>query len=260
MNESSNDRLTTNAYWDVKYEDDVRSSGTHTVSPNINLATSEVDRYFKRHLLHDTSFRFIEIGCAPGSWMHYFKNVFGYKPEGIEYTHKGVRSTRHNLRLLGIEPIVYEQDLFDNTLDKETYDVVFSSGFIEHFSDPQEAIAKHVELLRKGGILILKIPNLQGMNYRIQKWLDQDILDKHNLGIMNLKYFHGLVGAFDIEELDVSYVGKINFALFIGKRVFMLPLHGLQALLSVLYFPFKSIGIHDRADRSPYIIGIYRKR
>ena len=260
MKESFNDRLTTGNYWDRKYR--VTSENkTYTVNTKINLASIEVDRFFKEHLPRNESLSFIEIGCAPGLWMHYFHTNFGYRVDGIEYTKNGVELTRKNMRLLGIPTNIYEEDLFKNTIPKGTYDVVFSSGFIEHFTHPEEVVSKHVELLKSGGILIVKVPNLHGMNYLLQRMIDRNILKKHNLGMMNLGYFRMLQKKFDLEPIEIEYVGLINFALPSGNRFLLLVPYALQVILSLMYRSFCGwLPFRNGKNTSPYIIGIYRKR
>lgn len=253
-------KLTTNKYWDACYE---QSDLTMPIIINTDREMSfvEIDAYFKNNIPKNKHFKFIEIGCAPGGWMHYFHKNFGYNVEGIEYTSSGARLTENNLNMLDIEAAVYNEDLFDNKLVKDSYDVVFSAGFIEHFDNPALVIEKHVELLKKGGYLILKVPNFRGFNEFFQKITNNNLLNIHNLDIMNLKYFEDISSKHNLEIVDISYIGKINFGLFLGKRPLIYAGYIIQFLVNKLYFLFgKRIFIKDGYLFSPYIIGIYIKR
>jgi SAM-dependent methyltransferase len=95
-----------------------------------------------------------------------------------------------------------------------------SRGFIEHFADPSDAIARHFNLLKPGGLLIVSIPNLRGLNH-ICSWLfDRDVLAIHNLSIMNRRRFEALFAAKALERLHCGYFGTFNVRLFNAKGRF----------------------------------------
>ncbi len=253
-------RLTTKSYWNKKYKTNIDFKRTLKIHTKINLATTEIDKYLKKFLPYQPKYKFIEVGCAPGSWMHYFHSTFGYQPEGIEYTPSGAKLTRKNLIALKLKPIVWQQDLFKNNLKKANFDIVFSNGFIEHFDNPNKAIKEHIKLLKKDGYLILIVPNFSGFNYFIQKHINQDILNKHNTKIMNLKYFYQIATKFKLKIVNISYVGKINFAVFGGNKYKLLPFYGLQFLATIFYKISNGIFfIRDNPKTSPYIIAIFQK-
>lgn len=111
--------------------------------------------------------RMLELGCAPGRWMVFYAERFGARVEGLEYTEFGARQTERNLHACGVEGVVHEADFW--AFEPEgRYDLVLSQGFIEHFTDVEAAFARHLGLLRPGGLLALEIPNYQGVNRRLQ--------------------------------------------------------------------------------------------
>ena len=250
--------ITTNEYWTKNYSD--VGQKVFTLRTDLNLASSELDLYLKKILPFNKDFTFLEVGCAPGLWMHYFNKNFGYQPDGIEYSHEGCELTKRNLSHLGIKPVIYEEDFLNNTLEKEKYDVVFSGGFIEHFLDPDSVIEKHISVLKKGGWLILEVPNLTGWNLFIQKVLDKKIVDLHNLSLMNIDFFSQLKKRFPIEIVDISYVGRFNLCLFVGNKAILIILASIQFIFSELYFFFgRKFPFSDSKKRSPFIVAIYRK-
>lgn len=254
----STGKLTTEDYWSGNYEN--RLNRVVTLEYKKNLSLSEVHVFLKSVLPTDNEKKFLEVGCAPGVWMHYFHSVFGYEVEGIEYTGNGVRMTRNNLKKLGIPARIYHQDFLRNSLEKESYDVVFSGGFIEHFDNPDDVVQKHIELLKKGGFLILEIPNLKGVNHFFQKRIDPDIIKIHNLEIMDLRYFDDLGRKFGIEKMEVRYIGKINFGLFAGSGLMLKMGYVIQAILNRMYLIFgRTLPLRDTRWLSPYIIAIFRK-
>ena len=159
MNQS---RLTDEAYWNNQYK--VKNIGNvYRINTKTNLAVQELDNLFKRYLPVDERLSFLEVGCAPGIWMEYFHKNFHYSVDGIEYTSSGYRATIRNLAKFKVEGKVYHQDFFEHSLGVDRYDVVFSGGFIEHFSEAEDVIKRHIDLLKPQGIAVIEIPNLGGL-------------------------------------------------------------------------------------------------
>lgn len=249
-------RLTTLDYWNKQYQWTGHSS---RINPFVNLAVAELDKVLKKFLPSNEAFMFLEVGCAPGIWMDYFYRTFHYNVEGIEYTERGVEKTTKNLEKLGTPHKVYYQDFFNNTLSSK-YDVVFSGGFVEHFEDAEDAIKKHISLLKNGGIAVIEIPNLAGWNGNLQKRLNKEIQEKHNTKIMNEEFFKSVAENLSVDVLFIGYVGKINFGLFQGGRIIGIFFSFLQSLLTTVYEIFRGrIFIPDSKMVSPYLVAIYKK-
>jgi 2-polyprenyl-3-methyl-5-hydroxy-6-metoxy-1,4-benzoquinol methylase len=83
--------------------------------------------------------------------------------------------------------IIYNRDIFGDLSDLPRFDIVFSMGLIEHFSDPDAIVGKHVELLNKQGILLLGVPNYRGISHTVLRRLAPRKLSMHNLETMDIK-------------------------------------------------------------------------
>jgi SAM-dependent methyltransferase len=59
---------------------------------------------------------------------------------------------------------VHQADLLDPDLDIGQFDLVYSLGLIEHFSDFADAVAAHARLVKPSGVLVLGVPNYRGLN------------------------------------------------------------------------------------------------
>lgn len=140
---------------------------------------SDIHSLLKRHLPRDKSFRCLEVGCYPGTYLWYFSEYFGYQPYGLEYVEKCAEKCRNHMHDLGLNAKIYHADLFSFT-PEEKWDVVFSVGFIEHFTDTRDVVRKHLDLLKPGGYLVLIIPNHSGLNGKILKAIDKEKYDIHN--------------------------------------------------------------------------------
>lgn len=202
-----------------------------------------------------------EVGCAPGRWLAHFSQHYGLRPAGLDYSPLGVKKTLENLTALGVQADVQQADFF-KLVPQSKYDCVYSLGFIEHFDDVDDVVRRHLALLKDGGLLILGIPNFQGVYKPVQALYWQGCLDKHNLTIMKPDFFPSLSKRMGLELLDHRYVGGFDPTLFVKppkldlarNLAIRLPLVGLRLLRKpALFDRFNSPGY------SSYIMAAMRK-
>ncbi len=133
------------------------------------------------------------------------------------------------------------------------FDVVYSGGLIEHFTDPRAAIAAHLRILRRGGHLVIGIPNYRGIYGRLIK---RDVLDKHNVGIMSLPAFRALFNTPELETLFCGYYGKLNLGLGFGSGLAVSRfLPKLQIAVNILS---RIVPLPENRWTSPYLLFIGR--
>jgi SAM-dependent methyltransferase len=131
-----------------------------------------------KRVLPDRTLTLLEIGCAPGGWLAFFKRYFKLDVFGVDYAENAVNKTRENLNLLNIPTEIFNDDIFK--FKHEPFDVIFSAGFIEHFDDLNPIMNKIDHLCKSnGGIVITMIPNLQGLNLWISKTFRPKVAAQH---------------------------------------------------------------------------------
>lgn len=179
-----------------------------------------IHKLLRAHLPVRPNWSVIEIGCAPGNNLVDLHHMFGYKPYGIEYSHSGVMLTLETFRRYGFDTSnVIEADFFDQEFQSRfrgTFNVVFSSGFIEHFDPPDEALSLHVNLLKPGGYLVCTIPNLLGVFYPFLWLCARDHLKVHNCALMWENSFRRI---FEPLGLDVKFCGYVGAFQFYGSSL-----------------------------------------
>ena len=152
-------KLTDKNFWDAyweKYQLPLEmSKSKHNPFLNELLST------FDQHLPQEKNLSILEIGGSPGQYLAYLHRTKGYQLNCLDYSKIGCAKTRENFSLLGLEGTVYECDLFAKSLSLPKFDIVLSLGFIEHFSETNNVIEIHVNLLKRSGICLIK-------NYRIR--------------------------------------------------------------------------------------------
>ena len=242
-------------YWAAKLKDGkpVRKS----------LLMLEIFKVFNKYLPFDSGKNILEIGGAPGEYLLYMTSKFGYQVHSLDYSNVGNEQTKATFLKAGMEVTVYERDLFANNNDLPKFDIVYSLGFIEHFDDPAEAIRKHLDLLKPGGILLLGVPNLSGIYHVVLKHLSPSHDQSHNMSTMNLDKWRNFEKEFELNTVFKGYIGGF-------EPMIMKKLDVVNFLNRFLYFVVKSLMVIfslrmsflrriNSKYWSGYLIGIYKK-
>jgi SAM-dependent methyltransferase len=188
----------------------------------------------------------LEVGSAPGSFLVRFSRRFKTMPYGVEYTKSGAEMNRRIFKEAGFDPAnVVEDDFFSESFvatHRGQYDVVMSRGFIEHFDDPRAVVARHFELLKPGGFLVITIPNLRGVYGLWTRCFNPDQMPLHNLTIMKGPEFSRLFDGLPLKVIKDGYIGTFTFWMFTapeGARVRKFIVRGLITVQYVLNIPFR---------------------
>jgi len=219
----------------------------------------KMDLLLKRFLPKGRNKKLLEVGTAPGRFLIYFKENFDYDVHGIEYSEIGCDLTRKNLEMADIKGEIYNANIFNNKLQSESFDVIFSSGFIEHFSDPSPVISEFDCLLKKGGYIVTIIPNMNGLVALLQRIASKEILDAHNpLKLKDMKYYHRNFKIIYASYLGSFNLGIINWGELAGIKKYIV--RGMNLINIVVWtflrrIPFKI----ENKYISPYIILIAKK-
>jgi SAM-dependent methyltransferase len=204
----------------------------------------------------------LEVGGAPGQYLAYVHRRTGCDCAVLDYSPTGCALSRENFRLLDIPLTVYEQDLFDERADIGTFDLVYSLGVIEHFDSLTPAVAAHVRLVRNGGLLVIGMPNLRGINRLFAKHIDRERLESHNLETMRVNrwQFEKHLG---LERVFCGYVGGFEPWVFAStdkpRTLRSFPYRAVAHLL------VRTVGQHFSTLRrlnhrgfSGYLMGVWR--
>lgn len=142
-----------------------------------------------RALLPDRPLDMLELGCAPGNYSAAVMLDRPYRPFGVDYSDdSGLYLT--TLRGFGVEPTLYERDLFGEPLGR-TFDAVCSYGLIEHFRGRSldRLLDIHDSYVAPGGYVVIAVPNFTGFQYFWHYLFDRPDLDNHNLDVMQAATF-----------------------------------------------------------------------
>jgi 2-polyprenyl-3-methyl-5-hydroxy-6-metoxy-1,4-benzoquinol methylase len=179
--------------------------------------------------------RVLEIGFAPGKILAYLAARRNAIVSGVDYSDIGVAAAERLFRHLGLSADLRCEDLFSSTLPEESFDVVYSLGFIEHFENAAAVVGQHFRYLAPHGRAVIAIPNYGGIYGKLQSLLDPDNLEIHNLAIMQQSALRALVEGLPVSDLEAYAFGRLNTGLLSFERRFPgLASNGLHAAGNLL--------------------------
>ncbi len=223
---------------------------------------------YEKHMPRTKGTKVLEVGSAPGYHLIELSKRFGFDPYGVEYSRTGVDLNRELFIANNINPdnVIY-CDFFSDEFHKkymEYFDVVISKGFIEHFTNVRQVLQKHVDLLKKGGCLIVGIPNFRGLNYALLWFFNRKMISRHNIRIMRKKTFLKLYDKKTLSPLFCDYFGIFNFRLFGTKNTLKKAILGfLNRIQLALNFVFRILFNDKRMGNelfSPFLMFIGIKK
>jgi len=181
------------------------------------------DVVLRKYLPVRTGYKALEVGSAPGENLLRFHRMFGYAPYGVEYSKIGAELNKelflsHNIDARNVICSDFFSDEFQAKY-REYFNIVSSFGFIEHFSNVEEVIDKHLNLLAPRGTLVVAIPNFRGINYWLMRFFKKENIDSHNLIIMKKHSFKKLFSNRQLSTLYCDYAGTFNFFEFFNPSM-----------------------------------------
>jgi SAM-dependent methyltransferase len=179
------------------------------ILPDIRrLPNQRILGLFRRHGNLGRESRVLEIGCGESKWLPYIAREFGCKVAGLDIEPFAAELAGANLLGAGVKGEIFCRDAFDlkeNGNLKGKFDLVYSMGVMEHFDDAAERLAMLACYLRPGGRILTTVPNLQGVNWLLQRLASLDRLRMHVVyDSKRLAAVHERAG---FETLAAGYVG-----------------------------------------------------
>lgn len=201
---------------------------------------------------------YFEFGCAPGSIMSYMAHNHQAKVSGLDLIDKEIIETflkEHNVS----DYEILEGNILDFQIEQK-YDFVGSYGLIEHFENPEELIKIHKDLVDLNGYVCITVPNMRYFNYVFNYIFSKQLLETHNLSIMDLKLLKKLIIDEDFEEIYASYYLTSMFQA--NKESQRLKEHPyLNKIYTIINNIMESFHLSDIPNKyaSPYIVVIAKR-
>jgi 2-polyprenyl-3-methyl-5-hydroxy-6-metoxy-1,4-benzoquinol methylase len=132
--------------------------------------------------------RVLEVGCAPGKFLLWCALAQRSQACGVEYAENSYQQTAQLFSDAQTQADIRHEDFMETTFEPGSFDVVYSFGVIEHFTDPRPMVSEHLEMLKSGGVAIITVPNFgPGIYGWLQQRLSRENYDLHNISIMTVR-------------------------------------------------------------------------
>ena len=253
-------KLTGQRFWEDYWEGKPGKAG----KKKTNLSTISLLRTFDKYLPSTEGAAILEVGGAYGEYLLYLTRRFGYKAHSLDYSRIGNEQTLGTFSKAGLPVEVYERDLFADHSDLPKFDIVFSLGFIEHFDDPVPVVAKHLELLKPGGLLLLGVPNYSGIYRPVLKRLAPSIENTHNMAAMDLGAWGEFEEKLGLNPVFTGYIGgfePLNMKkLEVNTTLNQIIYFFIRVLMFLFSFRMGFLRKFNSKHWSAYLVGIYRKK
>jgi len=161
----------------------------------------------------------LEVGCAEGAFLSKIKIDFNVDCVGLELNESACESAKSRGLDVNLETI---QAFSENHI--EEFDVVCSFQVLEHISDVYSFIEAMTKTLKKGGKLIIGVPNDDSFYGKLESVLN---MPPHHMGLWNKKSLSSLTSIFDLkdpqfyfeplQDYHKEYYDKVIFDLKIQK-------------------------------------------
>jgi SAM-dependent methyltransferase len=243
--------LTSVDHWDAGWT----SLPTKRFWSPFDVATRDIHKLLSKHIGEGD--RVLEIGYAPGKLLAWLGMKLRARVAGVDYSTSGSEIARRFFSGLGLSADLRNENVFETTFAPGSFDTVYSNGVIEHFDDPRPIVAKHVELVRSGGKVIVFIPNYGGFLGRLQQRIDPENLMIHNLTIMSPAGLRALFQDDDVSRVDAFYFGRVALSGLSLRKVMPAPLAlGMQHAVGLL----SGIVPIPAGPLAPLVVAIATKR
>ena len=190
--------------------------------------------------------KILDIGCGRGLFLDVMRRG-GWDTLGTEFNGE---TASYAMKTYGLK--IFPGDIARHKLPTESIDVININQVLEHLKNPNKVIQESYRLLKKGGMLIISVPNLRSPQFAIgkKKWF---LLD------LPFHLFHfteeGLCKLLSKNEFKVKYIKRFSLEISpFGWLQTLLNISGIR--FNLLYDLLKSPELKDSAMEPIQVKGI----
>ncbi|MBD0315419.1 MAG: class I SAM-dependent methyltransferase [Nitrospiraceae bacterium] len=153
----------------------------------------------------------LEIGCGRSPWLPYLARTTGCRAVGVDIEPHAAELARANMAGAQVQGEIFCRDAFDVQANADLmnrFDLVYSLGVVEHLENAPEKLDILARYLKPGGRLMTLVPNLQGLNWTLQRLGSLRVLQAHVVYTAEmLKIVHERAG---LQSVTADYIGFMN--------------------------------------------------
>ncbi|NMT65226.1 class I SAM-dependent methyltransferase [Marinobacter orientalis] len=255
-------RLTETSYWDATYTarpslQPIEVTGYRNLSAEKNLEVMESVGIENKRVL--------EVGGGGSAWLAFFASHYPDSEfTALDYSDEGcalVRDYANERGLLNLHTVC--ADMFDPEAAVGQFDLVYSHGVVEHFTDLAATLAPMKNFLAHDGRLVTFIPNMSGILGALTRKFNRAVYEIH-VPHDRESFVKGHKDA-GLEILECGYLDSTNFGVlsscFEHQSGIKWQFYKQLARLSKILWAFESRVFRLPTSRlfSPYIYAIAKK-
>lgn len=263
--EPARDTLTDREYWNAGYRRVARSDGLPDLGDFRHLAEKRTVEAIEA--LDLTGKSVLELGAGDSTILLTLARKWGRACTfaGLDYADAGCDSLRRRAESIGAALSVFQADLFSPPPELlGRFDVVYSVGLVEHFTELERVLAAARRFLKPGGLMFTLIPNLRGVYGPFVKRYNRAVYEIHNPH--DLKSFRAGHERAGLDVLRSGYLCSTHFgmlsACFPSRSGRGWKLYGLlyRVTLALNLFESRVVKLPATALLSPYLYTVSRPR
>ena len=148
--------------------------------------------------------KYLDVGCSTGMIIESMKNL-NWTCQGSEFSLDAIKIAKHH----GLN--VSNSDLNDEDIfEKGSFDLITLFEVLEHVSDISDLITNIRSLLKKEGLLIITVPNINGIEFKFIKENHTNILPPAHINYFSEKSFQIIAEKFKFKIEKISTPGKLD--------------------------------------------------
>lgn len=198
-----------------------------------------IENYRKLNLINNKiPLKVLEIGGARGNILKKIYHFNNCKIASLDFSKIGNNFLSSRLNKENIKPYkIITADLFSYKAKRE-YNIVYSLGFVEHFSQLDVVIKLHLKFLKKNGVLIIGFPDLTNINGTLLKYLDKNLYEKHNTKIMEKSIFKSVINNINCQLISFENISSYEPNMMSYKKdknQFLLKVFLYKIIIKILH-------------------------
>jgi len=179
-------------------------------------------RFFRKIIKkYKQSGNLLDVGCAHGYFLKIVKKDFNC--EGLEYNRSATKIARQITKCK-----IYNESIENaKKIKSNKYDIITCFDVLEHTTRPDIAISEIGRLLKKGGLVIISVPNTNSLGHKLKgkDWFGY--MDKTHKSILSNEDWVRLFNKNKLKVIDVFYDGYFDIPYnrfpLILQKVYLIP-------------------------------------
>ncbi len=165
------------------------------------------------------NFKLLDIGCGTGLFLKSCKDA-GIEGEGADVSQNALNFARNEFGLN-----VFSKKVEEIAAEGKKYELITMWHVLEHMLEPAEEIKKIKELLTDDGLLLIEVPNLNSIKFRLsgKKWKggNHPLYHRSFFTAKTLRETLKRGGFADVRRIKFSYIlSNKSFTYNLSKTLF----------------------------------------